>query len=248
MELIAAIDLVGGRSVRLRQGDFGRPIGGGDPLERARSWAAAGVPRLHVVDLDGARAGRPSHLATLAAIIAAARTAAPRVRIQAAGGLRTPEAAAAALDAGADAIVLGTAALEQPGFLAGCAARWPGRVFAAMDVRDGRPVVAGWLRSRDDEPLEAAARLLGEGAAGLLVTDTRQDGELGGPNVALLTAFRERFPATRLIAAGGVRSTDDLLSLRRIGLDGVIVGMALVTGVLAVADALTALEPDRRSA
>lgn len=245
MELIAAIDLVGGRSVRLRQGDFAAPIGGGDPLERAASWAAAGIPRLHVVDLDGARAGRPRHLATLAMIVAAARAAAPRVKVQAAGGLRTRESVAAALDAGADTIVLGTAALEAPGFLAACAARWPGRVFAALDIRDGRPVVAGWLRARDDEPLEAAARLLGEGAAGLLVTDTRHDGELSGPNLALLTAFREAFPAAPLIAAGGVRSTDDLLTLRRTGLDGVIVGMALVTGGLVVADALAALAPDR---
>lgn len=241
MELIAAIDLVDGRSVRLRQGDFGVPIGGGDPLERAASWAAAGIPRLHVVDLDGARAGRPHHLATLAVIIAAARAAAPRVHVQAAGGLRTQEAVAAALDAGADAIVLGTAALEQPGFLAACAARWPDRVLAALDLRDGRPVVDGWLRSRDDDPLEAANRLLGEGAAGLVVTDVRHDGTLTGPNLALLAGFRDAFPGARLVAAGGVRSTDDLLSLRRSGLDGAIVGMALLTGGLVVADALAAL-------
>lgn len=247
MELIAAIDLVGGRSVRLREGDFAVPIGGGDPLERAVRWASAGIPRLHVVDLDGARAGRPRHLATLAMIIAAARAAAPGVKVQAAGGLRSRESVAAALDAGADAIVLGTAALDEPGFLAACAARWPGRVLAALDLRDGRPVVDGWLRSRDDEPLEAASRLLGEGADGLLVTDTRHDGTLQGPNVALLTTFRETFPAARLIAAGGVRSIDDLLDVRRTGLDGVIVGMALVIGGLVIGDALAALATPRLS-
>lgn len=241
MELIAAIDLVAGRSVRLRQGDFGVPIGGGDPFERAVTWAAAGIPRLHVVDLDGARTGRPRHLAMLAAIIAAARAAAPRVSVQAAGGLRTHEAVAAALAAGADAIVLGSAALERTSFLAACAARWPGRVLAALDLRDGRPAVDGWRRARDDDPLEAANRLLGEGAAGLVVTDIRHDGMLAGPNLALLAGFRNAFPDARLVAAGGVRSTDDLLNLRWIGLDGAIVGMALVTGGLLVADGLAAL-------
>ncbi|HUQ43441.1 MAG TPA: HisA/HisF-related TIM barrel protein [Candidatus Limnocylindria bacterium] len=243
MELIAAIDLLGGRSVRLRQGDFAQPMASGDPSVRAATWAAAGVPRLHLVDLEGARAGMPRAVAALAAVVMAARAAAPLVKVQIAGGLRTEATVGAVLDAGVDAAVLGTAALERPGFLAACAGRWPGRVLAALDLRDGRPAVSGWLRSRDDDALEVAGRLLAEGAAALIVTDTRRDGTLTGPNLALLASFRNAFPVARLVAAGGVRSTGDLLDLERTGLDGAIVGMALATGALRIPDALAALLP-----
>lgn len=241
MELIAAIDLLEGRGVRLRQGDYADPVGWGDPLQRATRWAADGVPTLHVVDLEGARSGEPRQLATMVEVFRTARAAAPRVRLQAAGGLRTRAAVAAVLDAGADAAVLGTAALERRGFLAACASRWPGRILAALDIRDGRVAVAGWLRVDDAEPLAAASRLLDEGAAGLIVTDIRRDGVLTGPNLALLGTFRAAFPGTWLAAAGGVRSTGDLLDLHRAGIDGAIVGMALLSGAVQVADALAAL-------
>lgn len=241
MELIAAIDLLEGRGVRLRQGEYTDPVGWGDPLQRAARWAAEGVPTLHVVDLEGARSGEPRQLAAMVEVFRAARAASPRVRLQAAGGLRTRAAVAAVLDAGADAAVLGTAALERPGFLATCASRWPGRIVAALDLRDGRAAVGGWLRVDDAEPLVAAARLLDEGAAGLVVTDTRRDGALTGPNLALMTAFRAAFPGAWLAAAGGVRSTGDLLDLRQAGVDGAIVGLALLTGAVRIPDALAAL-------
>ncbi|MEX1156992.1 MAG: HisA/HisF-related TIM barrel protein [Chloroflexota bacterium] len=145
------------------------------------------------------------------------------------------------MGAGVDVAVLGTAALERPGFLASCAARWPGRLLAALDLRDGRLATDGWLRGTDDDPVAAAARLLDEGAAGLLVTDTRRDGTLSGPNLELLVRCRATFPGAWLAAAGGVRSTGDLLDLQRAGLDGAIVGMALLTGGLDVGEALAAL-------
>lgn len=242
MELIAAIDLFEGRSVRLRQGDYARRLESGrDPLELAARWAAAGVPRLHIVDLEGARAGEPRQLARLGEVVRAARAAAPAIRVQAGGGLRTPEAVAAVINAGADAAVLGTAALEIPGFLATCATRWPGRVLAALDLRDGRPALDGWLRANDADPLTAAGRLLDEGAAGLLVTDTRRDGMLAGPNLELLATFRAALPEAWLVAAGGIRSVGDLGDLRRAGIDGAIVGLALLTGALVLPDALAAL-------
>jgi len=242
MELIGAIDLLEGRSVRLRQGDYDQQVESGvRPPELAARWAAAGVPRLHVVDLEGARTGEPRQLSLLGEVIRVAREVTPAIRFQAGGGLRTVAAVGAALDAGADAAVLGTAAIERPGFLAGCAARWPGRILAALDLRDGGTTVDGWLRAGEPDPLETAARLLDEGAAGLLVTDTRRDGALTGPNLEMMATFRTTFREAWLVAAGGVRSTGDLLDLQRMGLDGAIVGMALVTGAMQLSDALAAL-------
>lgn len=242
MELIAAVDLLGGQGVRLRRGDYDDVVGGGDPVELARRWAAAGVPRLHVVDLEGARAGEPRQSAVMARAIAAAREAARGVRVQAAGGLRTAAAVEGALAAGADAVVLGTAAHAKPGFLRDCAARWAGRILASIDVRGAQLALDGWLRTDAVDPLEVAARLLDDGAAGLVVTDTQRDGTLAGPNLALLGDVRRRFPAVRLVAAGGVGSTDDLLALADAGMDGAIVGMALLTGGVELGDALARLD------
>jgi phosphoribosylformimino-5-aminoimidazole carboxamide ribotide isomerase len=247
VELIAAIDLLGGRSVRLIEGDYGRAQQSRvDPTELAGRWVAAGVRRLHLVDLDGARSGRPVQLVGLANAIRSARRASSRrrgdgIQIQVGGGLRSPDAVEAILDAGADAAVLGTAALERPGFLAACAARWPGRILAAIDLRDGRIALDGWRRTRNGEPVAIARDLLDDGAAGLLVTDTRRDGTLTGPNLELLAAFRTALPEHQLLASGGVRTLDDLRDLQRAGMDGAIVGMALLTGAIDPAKAVTVL-------
>jgi phosphoribosylformimino-5-aminoimidazole carboxamide ribotide isomerase len=245
LDLIAAIDLLGGRAVRLRQGDYRQPIASVEPLELAARWAASGVPWLHVVDLEGARSGQPRQLSTLTEVFRAAREAAADsgagIRLQAGGGLRTEDAVATVLDAGADALVLGTAAIEHPGFMAACARRWPDRILAALDLRGGRLAVDGWLRTEAAEPRDAAARLLDEGAAGLVVTDTWRDGQLVGPNLVLMEAFRNAFPESRLIASGGIRSIGDLLDLERAGVDGAIVGLALLSGSFSAAEAVAAL-------
>ncbi len=238
MELIAAIDLIGGRSVRLAQGDYERPIpGADDPAGLARQWAAAGVRRLHLIDLDGARAGEPRQLARLIQIAEAV----PGVAVEAGGGLRSEASVEALLQAGIDFAILGTAALERPGFLAACAARWPGRILVSLDLRDGVPALDGWLREGRGDSLTIAGRLLGAGAAGLLITDTRRDGTLAGPNLELLSGFRQAFPDAWLAGAGGVGSLEDLLALRRIGLDGAVVGLALLTGAVALPEALDQL-------
>jgi phosphoribosylformimino-5-aminoimidazole carboxamide ribotide isomerase len=248
VELIAAVDLLGERGVRLRQGDYADVVGGVDPLALVRRWASAGVPRLHLIDLDGARAGEPRQAAMLARVCRAARAASPGIRIQAGGGLRTLESVAAVLEAGADLAVLGTAAIERPGFVAECAARWPGRVLAALDLRRGQLAIDGWLRDGDGEPYAAANRLLDEGAAGLIVTDTRRDGALSGPNLTLLRRFRANLPGAWLAAAGGVRTTADLVDIRQAGIDAAIVGMALLTGTLRISDAVAALVSSTASA
>lgn len=239
MELIAAIDLLGGGAVRLAQGDFAREaLRRPDPASLAGRWAALGVRALHVIDLDGARAGEPRQLSLLASVVAAAREASPAVRIECGGGLRDVGAAAAALAAGVDDVVLGTAAVERPAFVAECADRWPGHVLVSLDLRDDRPVLDGWLRSEASEPLTLARRLIAAGASGLIVTDALRDGTLGGPNLELLQRFRSALPGMRLIAAGGVGSLDDLRSLADLGVDGAIVGLALLSGAIDLDDAL----------
>lgn len=245
MDLIAAIDLLGDGARRLRRGDFEDATEATDAVALVRAWVAAGARRLHVVDLDGARRGEPVALELLTDVVTAARlTGGIGVQVQAGGGLRTEEAVASVLARGVDQAILGTAAVERRGFLAGCAARWPGRIVASIDVREGRVAVAGWLREADNSPLEAARRLVDEGAAALIITDVHRDGTLDGPNLEMLAEWRAALPEVRLIAAGGIGSADDVRRVRDLGLDGVIAGMALLSGALRIQDALTAAEAE----
>lgn len=241
MELIAAIDLLGGRARRLEQGDYERPLDAeADPLELAREWLTAGVPRLHIVDLDGARSGRPVHLELIGDICRLVRDVAPDARIEVGGGLRAEESVEAVFAAGANEAIMGSAAIHKPGLLRACADRWPGRVGVALDLRAGRPAVAGWTSEVDIDAMELAERLLDAGAGRLQVTDIERDGTGGGPNQALMEAYRQRFPVATLVAAGGITTTDDLAALARLGVDGAIVGRALLDGSLDVTAALAA--------
>lgn len=241
MELICAIDLLDGGAVRLVQGDYERRIDAlAGPTELARRFVAAGCRRLHVVDLAGARAGRPVQLALVGEVVAAARAADGHVRVEAGGGLRT-DADVEAMLAVADEALLGTAAIERPDFLRGCAERHPGRIGVSLDLRDGLPALDGWLRTGASDAVELARRLMDDGAARLTVTDTSRDGTLSGPNLALLGEMRAALPDAVLVAAGGIGSLDDLRALAAIGCDGAVVGLALLSGAIDPADALAAL-------
>jgi phosphoribosylformimino-5-aminoimidazole carboxamide ribotide isomerase len=241
VELICAIDLLDGGAVRLVRGDYDRRIDADDgPTELARRFVAAGCRRLHVVDLAGARTGRPAHLALVGEVAAAARAVSRDARIEAGGGLRTDADVDAVLRVADDAI-LGTAAIERPGFLRGCADRHPGRIGVSLDLRDGRAVLDGWLRTGAGDAVELARRLVDDGAARLVVTDTARDGTLGGPNVELLAELRAALPTATLVAAGGIGSLDDLRALVRIGCDGAVVGMALLSGAIDPAEAVAVL-------
>lgn len=241
MELICAIDLLDGGAVRLVQGDYARRIeADADAVTLARRFVAAGCRRLHVVDLAGARSGRPAQLELVGRIASAARAQAADARIEVGGGLRRDVDVDAAL-AIADEAVLGTAAIEQQGFLRSCAGRHAGRVFASLDLRDGRPAVDGWLREGSADAVDLASRLVEEGATRLIVTDTRRDGTLAGPNLDLLAALRRALPHAFLVAAGGIGSLDDLRALDALGCDGAVVGLALLTGAVDPADAVAAL-------
>jgi phosphoribosylformimino-5-aminoimidazole carboxamide ribotide isomerase len=241
MELICAIDLLDGGAVRLVQGDYTRRIPADiDAPRLAERFVAAGCRRLHVIDLAGARAGAPAQLELVAAVVAAARAVAPEVVVELGGGLRTRDDVDAAL-AVVDEAILGTAAIDRPGFLRACADRHPGRISASLDLRGGRVALDGWERLEAADAPAVAARLVAEGAARLIVTDTTRDGMLGGPDLGGLAALRSALPEAYLVAAGGVASIDDLRALGALGIDGAVVGLALLSGDIDPAEALAVL-------
>ena len=239
MQLFPAIDLRGGRCVRLYQGSYdAQTVYSDDPVDQARQFADAGASWLHVVDLDAARSGEQVNLPVIAAIATAVD-----VLVQASGGVRSLEAATALADAGAARVVIGTAAVEQPELVAQVAARQP--VTVGLDARGRDVATHGWERGGGGDLLELAARFESSGAEAVAVTDISRDGTLSGPNTESLAAV---LAATRLavIASGGVATLDDLAALTAISHDnrqlaGVIVGRALYEGRFTVEQALETL-------
>lgn len=241
MDLIPAIDLLDGKAVRLVQGDFDRQAASvSEPARVVADWVRAGVRWLHLVDLGGARAGRPQHLEQAALLVSAARDAAPDVRVELGGGLRHLDEIEAALAAGIDVAILGTAAVEDADLLAASVGRWPGRIAVSVDVRGDQVAVDGWARTAERDPVRLAMAMASAGAAQLIVTDVHRDGTRRGPNHRLLARMRDAVPGTRLVAAGGVGTAADLRQLAALGLDGAIVGLALVDGSLSIAEGLEA--------
>jgi len=237
-DILPAIDLRGGRVVRLQQGDFAREtVYDDDAVAVARGFAAAGARWLHVVDLDGARAGAPVNGEAVRAI---AEAVGERMSVEVAGGLRTAGSVAAMLASGAARVVIGTAALRDPVFAGDLVAGYgPTRIALAIDVRDGLAVGHGWVPGAPGvDVLEAIGRLADVGVTTFEVTAIDRDGLLGGPDLALY----ERLIALGhggIIASGGIASLGDLQALRDLGCSGAIVGRAFLDGSL---DLVAALE------
>lgn len=243
--LYPAIDLRGGRVVRLEQGDFAREqVYGEDPGLVARAFAAQGAAWIHVVDLDGARAGERRQGAAIEGIARslAERPGGATVRLQVAGGIRTPAALADVLGAGASRAVLGTVALRDPEAVGRAVARHgPDRIAVALDVRDGLAIGEGWLPGVGGIPLaDALARLTAEGVTTFNVTAIDRDGLLGGPDLALLAACVRSTDAA-IVASGGIASLDDLRAVRSVGCRGAILGRSLYEGTIDLARALAAV-------
>jgi phosphoribosylformimino-5-aminoimidazole carboxamide ribotide isomerase len=245
MIVLPAVDIRGGRAVRLRQGDFAdETVYADDPLEAARAWVDQGARRLHVVDLDGARAGAPKSLPHLERMAAALK-----VPIQYGGGLRSLDAIASALDAGAERVVLGTAAVADPELVEEALRRWPGRIAAAVDAREGRVAVSGWLESTDATPEQVVEQLAARGVRGIVYTQVDRDGMLAGPDLEAVRAVAE-VAAGALIYSGGIGSLDHLRALRELALPtlmGVVIGKALYEGRFSVSDAQAALGEQHRA-
>lgn len=235
--ILPAIDLREGRVVRLRQGDFARETAyDDDPVDVARGFADAGARWLHVVDLDGARLGTPRQLETVAAIIEAVGG---RLSVEVAGGLRSEGSVAAVLALGAARAVLGTAVLRDPLLAATLVARHgPDRIVAALDVRAGRVAAHGWDPTEDGDEVEAAlVRLANAGLTTFEVTAIERDGELNGPDLALLGRL-VRLGRGWIVASAGIASVDDLRDVRNLGCRGAIVGRALYEGRIDLGAAL----------
>jgi len=228
-DILPAIDLRGGRVVRLRQGDFARETAySDDPVAVARSFADAGARWLHVVDLDAARSGSPAHGETIRGIVAAVGG---RCAVEVAGGLRSPGAVLATLQAGARRAVVGTAALRDPSFVGRLVAEHgPDRIAVALDVRDGLAVGHGWAAGATGVPPDdALGELSARGVTTFEVTAIDRDGTLAGPDLVLYERLLA-LHAGSVIASGGVATADDIDALRRIGCAGVIVGRAIYDG------------------
>ncbi len=239
--ILPAIDLRAGRVVRLRQGDFSREqVYADHPSEVGRGFAGAGAAWIHVVDLDGALAGEPRQTEAIRAIIAATSSGGPRIEV--AGGLRSMAAIDTVLGAGADRVVIGTAALRDPAVVAAaCERHGAERVAVALDVRDGQAVGDGWIRGAAGvSVVDALDGLTKAGVATFVVTAIDRDGLLGGPDVELLRSCVTRTSAA-IIASGGIRSIADLEAVRHIGCSGAIVGRAIYDGGLDLRAAITAL-------
>jgi phosphoribosylformimino-5-aminoimidazole carboxamide ribotide isomerase len=231
LEPIPAIDVLEGRVVRLREGKREEvTIEGGDPFELARRFAAEGASRLHVVDLDGAFSGAPS-LALIDGLVRA--TALP---LQVGGGYRTLDLALEALSAGADRVMIGTAALA-PGFLEEAVPALGEALVVAVDARDGQVAVEGWTKTQGITAAALARRCAVVGVPRLLVTSTQRDGSLAGPDLALLAGIVP--VGLPVIAAGGVSSLDDLVALGELGCEAAICGSALLAGRFTLAEALS---------
>ena len=243
-EVFPAIDVRGGRVVRLVQGDFGRETTyATDPVATADGFAAAGASWLHLVDLDGAR-GLPRQTDVVDAIV---RGTAGRLRCQVGGGLRTEAAVAATLDAGASRVVIGTAALADPDLVRRLvAAHGTDGIAVALDVRDGLAVGDGWLDGVPGRPVgEALVALADVGIERFVVTSIDRDGGLGGPDLELLG----RLVATgrgAIVASGGIASIGDILAVHDLGCAGVIVGRALYEGRVDLGAALAAVSAPPR--
>lgn len=248
MILVPAIDVRDGRCVRLLQGDYARELAyTADPAETAGAYAAelmagAGQALIHVVDLDAARAGAPRNGALIARMVAAVRVAGGRIQVG--GGLRSPEAVAEVLEAGADHAVVGTLAAEQPEVLGELAARFGERVVLGLDARDGVMAVRGWEASAGVSALELARRARAAGIARAVYTNVAQDGTLQGPDVAGGRRIQEQ-SGLQVTLSGGVGALEHLVAAARAGLHSCIIGRALLEGRFTLPDALAALAADR---
>jgi phosphoribosylformimino-5-aminoimidazole carboxamide ribotide isomerase len=239
-ELIPAIDLLDGACVRLAQGRYdAATVYAPDPATVAARFVAHPIRRLHVVDLDGAKAGRPVNDAAVRSIVEQVGD----VPVQLGGGIRTLSDVEALLAAGIDRVVFGTVALREPQLVREAAPRFPGRIAVGVDARDGRVAVEGWLEESEVSAVEVARRFEDAGVAAIVYTDIARDGMLTGPNFEATAALADAVEIP-VILSGGVSSLDDLVRAAAYadrGVAGAIVGRALYTGDVEIGTALEQL-------
>jgi phosphoribosylformimino-5-aminoimidazole carboxamide ribotide isomerase len=233
VQIWPAIDLRGGKCVRLKQGDYGQEtIFGEDPVAMARHWVDLGAECLHLVDLDGARDGIPGNLRSVEAIVKAVS-----VPCELGGGIRSAAIIRRVLALGVARLVIGTLALKEPEWFRRMCRRFPGQLVLGIDARDGYVATHGWLQTSQTAATELAKQFEEEPIAGIVYTDIATDGMLAGPNVAAMAQMQAavRHP---VIASGGVTTKDDVARLAAIPMAGCIIGRALYEGTLTLPDAM----------
>lgn len=236
MTIFPAIDLRGGKCVRLFQGDFGQEaVFSNRPADVARKWQEQGAEFLHLVDLDGARSGHSENLATVQDILAAVT-----IPVELGGGIRTMENIDAVLTLGVRRVILGSVAVRDPKLVADACEKYGDRIVVGIDAKDGIVAVDGWGISGDIEVITLAKRMKEAGVRTIIYTDISRDGTLSGVNVKA-TAELARESGVRIVASGGVRDARDIKALKpyeRDGIEGVIVGKSIYTGSLSLPEAL----------
>jgi len=235
VEIIPAVDMLDGKCVRLAQGRFDRStVFSDDPADAARRWVDEGAQRLHLVDLNGSRMGAPQELPAIRRIVAAVD-----VPVQLGGGIRTLETARQMLDLGVERVVIGTSAALDADAAAAMFAELGEHAILGVDAKDGYVAVKGWQEVTNEKAVEFAQRMQSLGARRVIYTDISRDGMLSGVNVQAMAAMVESLDIP-VIASGGVTTVGDIAVLKTTGVEGAIVGKALYTGKLTLADALKA--------
>ena len=235
MQIWPAIDICGGKCVRLRQGDFEREtVFGDDPLAMAKRWVAAGATRLHLVDLDGARDGQGTNHELIQQI--ANQSGVP---CQLGGGIRDEGTIQKLLDSGLTQLVIGTRALKEPEWFRSVCQQYHGRLAIGIDARDGLVATDGWLETSQMDAVELAQTMKDLPIAAIIYTDIARDGMMQGPNLAAMADMNQA-TATPVIASGGVTTLEDVQRLAELELSGCIIGRALYEGTLNLSDAIAA--------
>lgn len=237
MKIFPAIDIRGGKAVRLYKGDFAQETVFGEPEEMAKKWEAAGGEFLHLVDLDGARAGKSVNLAVVKRIIAAVN-----IPVELGGGIRTMENINEVLAAGVQRVILGSVAAKNPALVKEACAKYGDRVVVGIDAKDGIVAVDGWEASGNVEAVVLAKEMAKAGVKTIIYTDISRDGTLEGVNVEA-TAELARESGIKVVASGGVKSLEHikaLLPYEKDGIEGVIVGKSIYMGTLDLAEAIQA--------
>lgn len=236
MLVIPAIDLRGGACVRLRQGDYSQEtVFGSDPASMARRWVDEGAEALHIVDLDGAREGRPMNRSEIADIVRVAG-----VPCQLGGGIRDEQSIRQALDLGVSRVIIGTQAVKEPEWFARMAAQYPNRLVLGLDAKDGRVATAGWLDVADIKATDLLDRYLSLPLAAVVYTDIAKDGMMQGPNIEATAALARKSPF-QVIASGGVTTEEDVIALRDAGVSACILGRTLYEGTMTLSSLLDRL-------
>lgn len=237
MRIWPAIDLRGGKCVRLRQGDYQREtVYGDDPAAMARQWVGQGAQCLHLVDLDGARQGGTTNFQAVQQIVTAVD-----VPCELGGGIRDEATIARYLGLGLSRLVVGTRALKEPDWFRQMCQRFPKQLALGIDAKEGLVATDGWLHTSTTSAIELARQFAAEPLAAIIYTDISRDGMLQGPNLAAMAEMNSAVDLP-VVASGGVTTADDVRALARIGLDGCIIGRALYEDTLTLADALAAAE------